>query len=232
MSFKCNIRGGWIIPSFETIPERTIIPPNSEIGVGVRFLAGCEIGRRTIVGDNAELGEQSHIRGAVKFGNQLKAADNVVFDGDIVVGNHATFGNCVTFGTCAKIGDSAHIGAGSRFGHIPSFGHRVQLHDDVTIGNWPMFGESLVFGNNVTIDGGVVRDLIIVSNVDGSGRQVIIYRRDDGPYVRAGCFFGTLDEFVKRATAEDKHRYAEVVSWNANFLMATEIPKRVGYPVA
>jgi len=50
------------------------------------------------------------------------------------------------------------------------------------------------------------------ANIDGSGRQLLLILRPDGTqHVRAGCFFGTLDEFVSRASAKGKMKYALAV---------------------
>jgi hypothetical protein len=60
---------------------------------------------------------------------------------------------------------------------------------------------------------------LCLSNVDGSGRQVIVIASRDGVIVRAGCFRGTVSEFVARATAEGKTLYAAIIPAVADALM-------------
>jgi hypothetical protein len=52
-----------------------------------------------------------------------------------------------------------------------------------------------------------------LANVDGSNRQIKIVRSDEGEIkIEAGCFIGTLDEFIAKAKSEGKLRYVAVIS--------------------
>ena len=50
-----------------------------------------------------------------------------------------------------------------------------------------------------------------MSNVDGSGRKILIIVHKGGIKIEAGCFDGTLDEFCAKAEVEGKTRYVKVV---------------------
>ena len=58
------------------------------------------------------------------------------------------------------------------------------------------------------------------SNIDGSGRQIIIVTDGVKTIVRAGCFAGSLTEFAKKANAEGKYLYASMIPAMASILMA------------
>ena len=59
-----------------------------------------------------------------------------------------------------------------------------------------------------------------MSNVDGSGRKILIIVHTEGIKIEAGCFGGTLDEFCDKALSEGKKRYARVVRAAAEALQA------------
>ena len=53
--------------------------------------------------------------------------------------------------------------------------------------------------------------LMNMSNVDGSGRKILIIVHKNGIKIEAGCFSGTLNEFCTKAESEGKTRYVKVV---------------------
>ena len=106
---------------------------------------------------------------------------------------------CSEIGNCVKIGDHATIG------------------DEATIGNYVKIGNCVKIGAFVkicrecVIEGVKVKRILTLGNVDGSGRQVLLIWHAGGVLVRAGCFRGTVGEFVARAASEGKHIYAAVI---------------------
>ena len=50
-----------------------------------------------------------------------------------------------------------------------------------------------------------------LSNVDGSGRQIILIKHSDGIIVRTGCFVGDISEFIEKAKSENKMKYVSIV---------------------
>jgi len=50
-----------------------------------------------------------------------------------------------------------------------------------------------------------------MSNIDGTGRKILIIIHTKGIKIEAGCFGGTLDDFCTKALSENKKRYARVV---------------------
>jgi uncharacterized protein YjbI with pentapeptide repeats len=53
--------------------------------------------------------------------------------------------------------------------------------------------------------------LLLMSNIDGSGRLIYVYICEKETYVRAGCFENTLEKFKERALSEGKLIYANAV---------------------
>jgi hypothetical protein len=66
------------------------------------------------------------------------------------------------------------------------------------------------------MEGVEMQQWVTISNLDGSGRQVIIILHKDGIKIRAGCFLGTLEDFVAKATSEGKKIYASAIPAIAN----------------
>ena len=97
-------------------------------------------------------------------------------------------------------------------------GNWNKLGDDNTLGNWNTLGDGFKFGKRLKIEGVRVLALMNMSNVDGSGRKILIVIHTHGIIVRAGCFVGSLDEFCEKALSEGKRRYARVVKAAAEAL--------------
>jgi uncharacterized protein YjbI with pentapeptide repeats len=53
--------------------------------------------------------------------------------------------------------------------------------------------------------------LLLMSNVDGSGRLIYVYICEKETYIRAGCFENTLKKFKEKALSEGKLIYANAV---------------------
>ena len=75
-----------------------------------------------------------------------------------------------------------------------------------------VLGDWCTLGEECTLEGGAVSRWLTLSNVDGSGRQVLIILRPDGAVaIRAGCRLCGLEEFVEAALSEGKPYYAAVI---------------------
>ena len=63
--------------------------------------------------------------------------------------------------------------------------------------------------------------MMTFGNIDGSGRQVTMFLHPatdtlpKGVMIVAGCFYGSLDEFCTKATAEEKHDYVTLIRFAA-----------------
>ena len=144
--------------------------------------------------------------------------------------DNKNLGNWNTLGNWNKLGDDNTLGDGNTLGNWNelsddnTLGNGNTLGDGNTLGNWNTLGncntlgDGFKFGKRLKIEGVRVLALMNMSNVDGSGRKILIVIHTHGIIVRAGCFVGSLDEFCEKALSEGKRRYARVVKAAAEAL--------------
>lgn len=91
---------------------------------------------------------------------------------------------------------------------------------NINYGDGNTLGNFFKYGNRLTLAGIKVVKLMTLANLDGSGRQVkIIVNPDYQIYIEAGCFLGSLSEFLDKAAAEGKRFYITVVKAAAEALL-------------
>ena len=117
-----------------------------------------------------------------------------------------------------KLGDGNTLGNRNTLGNCNTLGDGNTLGDDNTLGDCNTLGDGFKFGKRLKMEGVMVLALMNMSNVDGSGRKILIVIHTHGIIVRAGCFVGSLDEFCEKALSEGKRRYARVVKAAAEAL--------------
>lgn len=86
---------------------------------------------------------------------------------------------------------------------IPAYS---EIGDDCTL------GPSTAVGQDSTWLGVKVESWLTLANVDGAGMHVTMVKHAEGVMVNAGCFLGTLEEFVERVADQGMNRYVAVVS--------------------
>ena len=88
-----------------------------------------------------------------------------------------------------------------------------EIGDYCRLGNYCRVGYGCRLGESTGWLGLTVKAWLTLANVDGSGRQIKIVRGTCGTLkVEAGCFCGSLDDFITRAKEEGKLRYVAVIS--------------------
>ena len=99
-----------------------------------------------------------------------------------------------------------------------SFGERCSL------GEWCSFGERCSFGKGCDFENGRVKNgkFFACDRIGSEKRKTYFFKGDNGYFVRAGCFFGTLDEFVERV----KKVHAGT-KFEREYLVAVELAKIV-----
>ena len=116
-------------------------------------------------------------------------------------------------GNCCTIGDGCKIGNRCSIGDCCTIGNDCTIGDCCKIGNRCTIGYGCEIGYGCTWLGVKVKSWLTLANVDGSNRQIKIVRSDEGEIkIEAGCFIGTLDEFIAKAKSEGKLRYVAVIS--------------------
>ena len=87
-------------------------------------------------------------------------------------------------------------------------------------GEWCSFGEWCRFGEGCSHEGLTNTRYIAVDRIGSSNRKTYFFLADEGYFVRAGCYFGKMSDFIKRVKevhAGTKHEKA--------YLAATRLAK-------
>ena len=82
---------------------------------------------------------------------------------------------------------------------------------DFNVSAFSEIGNGCEIGDGCKIEGVKCLDFMTLSNVDGSGRQIILIKHSDGIIVRAGCFVGDISAFIEKAKSENKMKYVSIV---------------------
>lgn len=135
------------------------------------------------------------------------------------IGDACTIGYGCTIGDASTIGDVCTIGDDCKIGNYCENGNHCKIGDDCKIGSGCKIGNDCTIGNGCTIGddctwlGVKIKSWLTLANVDGSGRQIKVVKSVKGEIrIEAGCFLGTLDEFIAKATQEGKLRYVSIVN--------------------
>ena len=200
-----NAQGGWIIPAGAVVAEKRI-PSFSVVGDGTRFCDGTKFGNRVVFGSGTKVGDESTVGACASFGFEASFGNGTTF------GDGTKFGNWIEFGNWTTFGDRSTFGDGTTFGNWTTFGDRSTFGDGTTFGNDTSFGNETTFGKDTTYRGFPFRKIATMSNIDGTGRQIVCVIGEDRCMIEAGCFWGTLNKFVAKARSEGKLFYANGVS--------------------
>ena len=112
-----------------------------------------------------------------------------------------SFGARCSFGEECRFGKECSFGERSSFGNACSFGDWCSFDNACSFGEECRFGERCIFGNVCSFEDERVKNgEYFACDRIGSERRKTYFFRDGGGemYVRAGCWFSSLDEFVER----------------------------------
>ena len=101
---------------------------------------------------------------------------------------------------------------------IKIFGERCSFGERCNFGKWCSFGEWCSFENERVKNG----TYFACDKIGSEKRKTYFFKGDNGYFVRTGCFFGTLDEFVERV----KKVHART-KFEREYLAAVELAKIV-----
>ena len=109
-------------------------------------------------------------------------------------GERCSFDECCSFGALCSFGECCSFGERCIFGAWCSFG------ECCSFGAWCSFGERCRFGALCSFENERVKNgtYFACDRIGREKRKTYFFKGDNGYFVRAGCFFGTLDEFVER----------------------------------
>lgn len=116
------------------------------------------------------------------------------------------FGERCSFGDGCSFGNQCSFGVHNRFGERNSFSERSGF------GKWCNFERGrIVNGTYFACD-----------RIGSEKRKTYFFKGDNGYFVRAGCFFGTMEEFIERV----KEAHAGT-KYEREYLAAVELAKIV-----
>lgn len=90
------------------------------------------------------------------------------------------------------------------FDAFSRFGEECSFDRGCSFGAWSRFGELSSFGDGSSHEGLTNSIYVAVDRIGSEMRKTYFFKAKEGYFVRAGCFFGTLDEF--KAQVYKTHR--------------------------
>lgn len=127
-------------------------------------------------------------------------------------GYYCTFGDGCIFSNCSHFSNFNH------FGERCDFGAYCDFDASCSFGKWCDFGEGCNFENGRVVNG----IYFACDRIGSEKRKTYFFKGDNGYFVRAGCFFGTFDEFVDRV-----HQVHAVTKYEKEYELAVELAKVV-----
>lgn len=106
-----------------------------------------------------------------------------------------TFPGKCRFGEYCSFGEGCSFGAWSSFGEGCSFGERCRFGEKCSFGERCSFGEKCSFGEGCRHEELTNSIYVAVDRIGSELRKTYFFKAEEGYFVRAGCFFGTLEEF-------------------------------------
>lgn len=84
-----------------------------------------------------------------------------------------------------------------------NFGVGCCFDTGCSFGKWSRFGEWCDFGHSCSHEGLTNSIYVAIDRIGSELRKTYFFKAKEGYFVRAGCFFGTLDEF--KAQVHETH---------------------------
>lgn len=122
------------------------------------------------------------------------------------LGDGCTLGNRCKLGGWCKLGHGCTLGYWCTLGHRCTLGYWCRLGSGCTLGDGCKLGNECTLGHGctytlLTFEGDSVKDgiHITVGNIGSENRTAYFYMDKDGKcFVRAGCWFGSMEDFKTR----------------------------------
>ena len=105
------------------------------------------------------------------------------------------FGQGCRFSGWCNFGGWCSFGQECRFGQVCRFGTRSSFGQRCSFGERCRFGEGCSFGASCSHEGLTNSIYVAVDRIGSELRKTYFFKAKEGYFVRAGCFFGTIDEF-------------------------------------
>ena len=205
--------------NFERDEYGCLICPTGDYSKIRSFGAGCSFGAECSFGEECRFGKECRFGEDCKFGGACSFGDWCSFGAGCSFGAECSFGEECRFGNKCRVGEKCSFGWRCSFGEWCSFGNACGFS------KWSSFGEKCCFGENCVFENGKVKNgtYFACDRIGSERRKTYFFRDGDGKmYVRAGCWFSSLDEFVERV--KEAHGGT---NYEKEYLMAVELAKIV-----
>ena len=175
-TFERNEQGWLICPSGDYTAIKGF-PGKCTFGSWSKFGDGCNFGQWCNLGDDCSVGSWC------KFGLWNSFGRGCIFGEKCNFGERCYFGQECNFGLWCIFGEKCIFGDGCKFGDGSKFGERCR------------FGEWCIFCEGCSHEGLTNSIYVAVDRIGSELRKTYFFKAEEGYFVRAGCFFGTLDKF-------------------------------------
>ena len=176
-------------------------------------------------GVGCSFGEECRFGKECSFGEDCKFGDACSFGEECSFGERCSFGNACRFDNACRFGWLCSFGNACSFGERCSFGEWCSFCNECSFGEWCRFGEWCYFGKGCNFEDERVKsgEYFACDRIGSERRKTYFFRDGDGNmFVRAGCWFSSLNEFVERV--KDVHGGTK---YEKEYIAAVELAKIV-----
>ena len=105
-----------------------------------------------------------------------------------------------SFGEYCSFGERCSFGKGCSFGKHCSFGEQCGFGKHCSFGELCSLGEYCRFGKGCSFEAGRISNgrYVAVDRIGSVQRKAYFFKGDEGLFVRAGCWFSSLEDFKAR----------------------------------
>lgn len=162
---------GWLICPSGDYSEIGIFPEKCIFGKRCNFRRRSNFGVMCGFGDGCTFGEMCNFDAWNSFGDWCNFSEGCNFGAWSSFGKRSIFGEASRFGACSSFGKWCNFGERCSFGELSRFDEKCS-HEGLT--------------NSI---------YVAIDRIGSELRKTYFFKAEEGYFVRAGCFFGTLDEF-------------------------------------
>ena len=181
---------------------------NLHIAVGSFLGDMCKLGYGCVLGNGCALGKWCVLGSRCKLGDDCTLGSDCALDYGCELGDRCVLGNmCVLHNGCklgkwCVLGNMCVLHNGCKLGYGCVLGKGCKLGDGCVLGDVCELGDGCELGSGCAMEGGRVPNAayFISTNIGSRNDSTYAYcnTATGDIYVRAGCWFGGLDDFVER----------------------------------
>ena len=172
------------------------------------FEGFCVFGESCKFGGDSIFGEGCGFAEGCKFGEECEFGARCRFGEDCKFGSHCIFGEGSIFGGYCSFGNICIFGEGCSFGQRCAFNHWCKVDARCKFGEKCRFSTDCIFGTDCTFENGfkakTTLPFLALVGVGSEARTCYFYDFQEGIHVRAGCFFGSLEEFKAKVLEDEE----------------------------